>query len=272
MKLSLEPTNSSPYPPSAARLASLVSNEDTEINDLVECISFDQGLTLKLLKAANCAARASARKITQVRDAVVRLGRGSVLSIAIGSSVKKRLEKPIPEYGLCEGELWRHSAAASIAAELLNSAVSCDVPPAAYTAGLLHNVGKLVMCRYLDPKTQSYLSQAVASGLTKTQAEIEVLGVHYGEVGGVVAQHWKLPDSITQGIIYHVDPDQVEEIGSDVVHVASHIALKTSNTDTQHLPLAPKVLARLALGADELEQLTHKAESRLDTLMARYSA
>src|SRR3954447_21571304 len=104
---------------SMTRLASLVCDNAPALDGVVEVVRFDQALTASLLASANSSWSASRTRVTTVRDAVIRLGTGPVLSLALGSVVRSRLQRAVPEYGLAEGDLWQHSVAASLAAELL---------------------------------------------------------------------------------------------------------------------------------------------------------
>lgn len=108
-----------PLPTSATRLASLVADEIPDVARIVEVVTYDQALTAALLRRANSSWSASRTEITTVKDAVVRIGAGPVVALALGVNVRDRLAVAIPAYGLAEGELWDHSVAATIAAECL---------------------------------------------------------------------------------------------------------------------------------------------------------
>ena len=94
-----------------------------------EIVQFDEALTASLLQSANSSWSASRSEITTVRDAVIRLGASPVLALTLGMTVRRQLLDSLPQYGLGEGELWRHSVAASLAAELLTSGLPIDPRP-----------------------------------------------------------------------------------------------------------------------------------------------
>ena len=133
-----------PLPASVSRLAQLMVKDDWSIRDAEETISFDQTLTARLLRLANSAASGSRREISTIQDALVRMGTGVVLSMATGSSISRMTKTGLPEYGLEEGALWRHSIAAALAAEAAVGVCETEVPPESFTAALLHDIGKLV--------------------------------------------------------------------------------------------------------------------------------
>jgi HD-like signal output (HDOD) protein len=223
-----------PLPTSVSRLAVLVSDDDSAMRDIVEVISFDQALTANLLRRANSASSASRSAIKTVHEAVVRLGTGIVLSLAMSTTVGERLSGAIPEYGLGEHELWAHSVRASLAADLLRSRAKVPVPIESSTAALLHDVGKLILARHLGPEILDLLAAAKQiEGLSQAQAEALVLEVNHAELGAVVAQHWRLPDSIVHGIGYHHDPDQCGEPVAFVVHLANLAAHEVERTEVR---------------------------------------
>jgi HD-like signal output (HDOD) protein len=191
-------------PATVTRLANIVSNPGHDIREIVEVVSFDQALTATLLRRANSAAFAARFEIRTVRDAALWLGSGSLLSLALATSVSRRLSQPIPAYGLAEGQLWKQSVAASLAAEAIRAAATVEVPAEAPTAALLHDFGKVVLAQHFGARVLNMLAQAaVADNLGLLAAEARVFGVNHAEIGGLVAQHWKLPHSIVDAIVHH---------------------------------------------------------------------
>jgi HD-like signal output (HDOD) protein len=159
-----------PLPASTVRLASLVSQETPEIDAVVDVVRYDQALTAALLATANSSWSASRTRVTTVRDAVIRLGTSPVLALALGAAVRGRMQRAVPEYGLGEGELWEHSVAASLAGELLVRTSPRRPPAETATAALLHDIGKLVMARFLDESLLSALHLAEIDGVNRCDA------------------------------------------------------------------------------------------------------
>lgn len=261
-------------PASVTRLSGMMANDRWNLTEVEEVVKLDQALTMRLLRAANSAASASAVPIVTVRDAVVRMGAKSLLSLATAVGVQKRLQKAVPEYGLCEGELWRHSVAAALAAESLQGHCRVSLPGETYAAALLHDVGKLVMARFLDDEMLRVLAEGrEQGGLSSLLAEAEVLQVHHGELGGLIAQHWQLPERMITGIIYHHTPDQTRDLIADAVHVAN-VAAKlagTGYTATEaDLQVAPTSLERLGMSQEAVLQLSSEVTAKLEKVLAVY--
>jgi putative nucleotidyltransferase with HDIG domain len=211
-----------PVPVSVSRLVNIVSDDQWAFSDVEHVISLDQALTGRLLQIANSAWSASLVPIGTVKDAVIRIGIGPAVSFAVGACVGPTLRRALPEYGLGEGELWRHSVAASLAAEVLSAMSPMEVPAEAVTAALLHDVGKLVLARFLTADLLAGLAEVRASGdRSMMQAEVGVLGVHHGELGGLIARHWNLPSRVADAIAHHHAPERIEDAACDVVALAN---------------------------------------------------
>jgi len=262
-----------PLPTSVTRLASLVVGGTPDLAEIVEIVRYDQALTAALLRSANSSWSASRTEITSVKDAVVRLGAGPVLSLALGVNVRARLDGALPEYGLREGELWRHSVAASLAAELLAKYATRRPPAETPTAALLHDIGKLVMSRFVDPVDLHAIEAARELGITRIAAEIEVLGVDHAELGGLIAQSWELPESLVVGITNHHAPERVDAPIAYGVHLADVIAKAAGAgpDDNAELETFAQAMGELGITADAYDELTGLVSDRLGEVVERFS-
>ena len=213
-----------PLPTSATRLAALVCAGAPELGQVVEIVQFDEALTASLLRSANSSWSASRSEIKTVRDAVIRLGASPVLALTLGMNVRRHLGDSLPQYGLSEGELWRHSVAASLAAELLTSKAAQRPAPEVATAALLHDVGKLVMARFLDRSLLDELAVLQEQGATRLDAEATVLGIDHAELGGLIARSWALPESLVRGIREHGRPSPGADALVHAVYLADVLA------------------------------------------------
>ena len=265
-----------PLPASVSRLATLVARENWTLKEAEDIIALDQALTARLLRLANSAAGASRLEISTVGDALVRMGVGVVLSMATGSSVRRLARVGLPEYGLSEGDLWRHSVAAALAAEAAARACQTTVPPESFTAALLHDIGKLVLVQFIEPDLLRYLGEAWARGdMTSVQAEIEILGFHHGELGGLIAQHWQLPERIVTAITHHHTPDEGRDVVCDVVCMANVVAKRVGAGyvgQAHELEVPPDTSERLGLSSKALETACVQVQDRLEGVLAQYEA
>jgi HD-like signal output (HDOD) protein len=265
-----------PLPASTVRLAGLIGNPDCHLDDVTELIVFDQALTLKLLRAANSAASASLVRVANVREAVTRMGTAQVLALAVAAGAKRFLQTRLPEYDLDEGVLWRHSVAAAVAAETMQACGSVESPPETFTAALLHDVGKLVMARFLSPEILGFIRRArEVDHLGQLETESLLLGANHAELGGLIAQHWNLPPRVVQGIIYHHNPGEGQDVICDLTYLANQLAKRIeAGLDGRYFDLSilPEVAQRLALTPKTLDNLCPIAAARYTQVSRRYNA
>jgi putative nucleotidyltransferase with HDIG domain len=264
-----------PLPPSLSRLAALMAQEDPDPGEITEVLSFDPVITAKLLRVANSASSAPERPITRVRDAVIRMGPGLVFSLAVGFAARPLMTKHIPGYELSPGELWRHSVLTALAAESACGVCSTHIPAEAFAAALLHDMGKLILGRFLTAETCAMLRRAVEEGGVETsQAEVEILSLHHGEVGAVIAQHWQLPDGIAQGIHYHHDP----QVGGQTICYVTYLADVVAKSIAAGAPLPERdrkhldaTMAVLGLTPEGFEKLQTTVTVNFERMGARYN-
>jgi putative nucleotidyltransferase with HDIG domain len=265
-----------PFPVSTVRLAELVVNPSCNLADVAEVIAYDQVLTLKMLRAANSAADSPACRVTSVREAITRLGASRILAAAVASGARPHLNTRIPAYGLEEGALWKHSVAAAVVAETIPRFCAIESPPEVFTAALLHDVGKTVMGRFLNAEVLRSISFARAvNHLTQMEAESEILGIHHGELGGMIAQHWKLPPRVVQGIFYHHNPEQGRDVVCDLTYLSNEIAHQIDSAVEGQINddvFLYDVAERLGITASQLAKLRHAAASRITEVAQRYNA
>ena len=105
-----------PLPNTVVKLAQVIADEHSTIDDVTEIIRYDQALTADILKIANSAFSASNRSIDNIRDAVIRLGSARILEMVVSKKVKFIMKRGLDQYGYSENDLWRHSVASALAA------------------------------------------------------------------------------------------------------------------------------------------------------------
>ncbi len=267
-----------PLPASASRLASLLSDINTPLHQIVKVVSFDPALASRVLRAANSALSGARAPIETIDAAIARLGPGMVMALTIGSSVQAQLGDAIPFYGLEEGDLWRHSVASALGAELLRKSRPRKIPPAAFTAALLHDVGKLVLGRFVRNELREWFDRAQREGkLSRQQAEKELIEVSHAEIGGLVAQDWGLPEHIVWGISFHHDPRHATpgegDPLCDAVFLSDVFAQRALGTlDARDVPegLEDEILGRFELEDADRDRIVEAIRDELSEVMSWY--
>lgn len=267
-----------PLPTKVTRLAAILARSDWSMEELEEAIAFDPGLAPRILRMANSALASRGNPIASVREAVMRIGSGPILSIAMGLGVRRRMDAPLPQFGLVKGALWSHSVAAALTVELLACPLQRELPVEAFTAALLHDVGRLVMARFLDPESRAKLRGAEREGRAALRAaEVELFGADHGEIGAEVVRHWLLPALLADGIRFHHFPAESTERVAHAVHVGEEIA-RIVDARRVGRPLAadtgridPVARESLKLDDETIAELAELVDARLTEVLQRYA-
>jgi putative nucleotidyltransferase with HDIG domain len=195
-----------PSPPEVAqRMLVAVNKEDSRTDDLARLIARDQSLTASLLRLANSAFFALRTRVTSIPQAVMLLGFGRVRDLTLGLSVWNTLDGKDPVGRRYRRRMWTHSATVAAAAKLLAERTGGD-GGAAFAAGLLHDVGKLILGLRLGDVYWSLLDEAIETGQGAAEIEQATFGCHHGTVGGWLLQVWQLPPALVDPVAFHHDP------------------------------------------------------------------
>lgn len=266
-------------PVSVTRLASLVVRDDTNTQQIVEVVNYDQALTARLLRAANSAAYAGMGPASTVSEAVLRLGMGAVLALSVGTSIRFQMAHKISDFKSNEVDYWKHSVTTYLVTETLQSYCDTRIPPIASTTALLHDIGKLVLTRFLSPSIVSSIKQQVLKdNLASFEAEMKFLKVHHGHVGALIARHWQLPNDIARGILYHHTPEVAQDLVCYVVafanEISHHLENKNSNkskkTETGFNSSLLAYAQFLGISEDLLPEICNHTEQQLDGILHRF--
>jgi len=164
--------------------------------------------------------------------------------------------------------------ASALAVEPIARRARTPVPPECFTAALLHDIGKIVLARFLSPDELKWLAEARDLGGSSLQAEMEVLGVNHAELGGQIAGHWKLPERLAAGITFHHTPDDGHDLVCDVVYLAN-IAAKRIGEGVVRAPdevtAQGSSLTRLGLTPTVWEDLILTLPASFEATLAQYA-
>jgi putative nucleotidyltransferase with HDIG domain len=183
-----------------AKILQLVDRENASGRELVDVIEHDQALTGKMLRLANSAFFGQARRVATIPRSVVLLGFSTVRNLALGVKVWDSLSTGIARPRL--EELWAHSVGVAAATKLLASRLRSGDPDEGFTAGLLHDVGRLVLAM----KFREHYWEVVGAGdASQTIDALEAgnFGVDHAEVGGWLLESWSLPPTIVEAVRAH---------------------------------------------------------------------
>jgi len=218
-------------PSTSVRIIQIATDPQASIDDILEVIQFDQSLTGQVLRLCNSAYFGLARKIGSLKEALAYLGAMPLLQLIMGVHCNAVLQQAQPGYGLMSGMLWAHSSAVALAAERLGRHAKVERAAVLFTAGLLHDIGKIVLGSFLSDAYQQVMDLLSTSPITFHEAEKQVLGYTHAEMGELIASKWQLPEEICLPARYHHEPGEytagdpaIQEI-IEVIHLADSLAL-----------------------------------------------
>ncbi|MFN2370267.1 MAG: HDOD domain-containing protein [Candidatus Krumholzibacteriia bacterium] len=254
-------------PAAVARLAAMLDDPDADASTLARVLELDARLTGDVLRLANSAWSQPTQPILTVRDAVLRIGGAVILKLAVGSCAAPQLARASAGYDLAAGELWRHSVAAALAAERMQQYATANIPGAAFTAALLHDIGKVPLNRRLgDDGLRRLWALVEDEGLSPLAAERRLLGTDHAQAGEAVAREWGLPDLLAEAVGSHHDPDAEPSVMTDAVHVANLVAKFIGvglGADGMDVNMSDAAAHRLGLTSGRLEGLCADVASGL---------
>ena len=167
---------------------------------LIAVVEHDQALTGKMLRLANSAFFGQSRRVATIPRAVVLLGFSTVRNLALGVKVWDTLGTGIARDRL--EELWAHAVAVGVAAKALTARLRVGDPDEAFTAGVLHDVGRLILAmRFREEYWQCVGSAGESEAIERKEAA--GLGVDHAEVGGWILEAWSLPPPIVEAVRSH---------------------------------------------------------------------
>jgi putative nucleotidyltransferase with HDIG domain len=257
-------------PTTAAKLLPILKDSDSTANEVESILKYDPGLTANILKLTNSAYFGIPAKVSSVKQAIVLLGWKRLLQVVTTICMSPLMQKSVPGYDIRSGELWQHSIAVSVAAEILVKALKIPNSDEVFTAALLHDVGKLILGSFVK-KDLEQIETMVTKGITFDVAESMVLGTNHAEVGGQILHKWSFPAELVNAVQWHHDPESCENscILSDIVHVANTLGLMTGFGKAEEgLAIEPfgPVADRLGFKANDLDAMAEQTLEEIKKL------
>ncbi len=246
-----------------SRLLEIVGRDNHSVTEVVRIVENDLALTARVLKIANSAAFSRGNHIPTLPRAILHLGEKMVVGIALGSCTAQIFKPPLEGYGSAAGELWEHSLRTAIATrELVRFALQPVSADLAFTAGLLHDVGKAIISEFLQGNAEEMARWCDTGKVADfLQAERDVVGTDHSQVGETMALRWKLPLPLTAVIRDHHRPAQseIEHRGLVfAVHVGDLIAMMGgagTGVDTLAYRMDPGCDQYLRLNCETMEKI-----------------
>lgn len=258
-------------PITVAKILEITKDPQSTPNDLNRVITLDPVLTGKVLKLVNSAYYNLANEVTTIVKAIIMLGLNTIKNLAISTAVLGSMRKKENFVALNMDGYWRHSIGVGAAAKLL--AVKMNVDPKVrdeyFIAGLLHDIGKIVMNQHFNELYLNAISQADLQKRPLWQIEDQLMQINHARVGQMIAEKWQLSQPLTQAITFHHQPlEAVEEHRRIVftIALANNFCVEndigfSGNRSEGEIP--DEIMQYLMLSERDLFQLEDSIESEI---------
>lgn len=219
----------------------MMMNPRTSAKDVAQLISNDPAITAKILRVVNSSFYGFPTRINTVTHAIVILGFNTVKSIVLSTSIfdvfKKTATVPVFE----REAFWKHSIACGAAAKTLAKRTGFTALEEFFIAGLLHDLGKIILDQYLPEEFMRIMEICTSQSLLMLEAEQEVLGITHAELGSWLCQKWNLARGLVECLACHHNPPVASENPKHVaiVHLSDILvrALQLGSGGDKRIPL-----------------------------------
>jgi putative nucleotidyltransferase with HDIG domain len=258
-------------PTASVEIIRVLQEPDAPNSKLAQAIEYDPSLTSNLLRLANSAYFGYQRSVSTVRDAIFLLGRNEIFQMVVASVVGKMTQESIRGYGLSPSELWDHLMGVAVVSKKLGEALHSKIPSYTFTAGLLHDIGKVVLGTFGEVDPGPILELAEEEQIDLVTAEQRILGIDHAEVGACLLESWNLPAYLAEVVRWHHDPgkDTGQALVSGLVHVGDALCIVSGigiSVSGHIRRLAEEVLWKASLETSISEEVITAALNELDGL------
>lgn len=270
-----------PLSPSLINLLRATAKPEHSLGEILEIIQLDSVLTAGILRAANSAAFRKSREVESLNVAVSLLGERFVVGIAMELCSDGFFDQPLAGYESEAGDLWRHSIKTAIAARLISRHARRPLDSnLAFTAGILHDIGKVVLSSFLEGSARQ-MALSVGEGrdsVSYLDAERKRLGSDHCEAGLALAEHWRLPECYRAAIAWHHQPDKAPEAYVPfvfAVHMGDALAMMSgaaTGSDGMLYPLHPGYVQHFDLSAEATQLVFLDLEREFAAMSASENA
>jgi putative nucleotidyltransferase with HDIG domain len=249
-----------PIPQVALKILRLIGEDNYDIDKVAEEVKKDQVIAARTLHLCNSAMFAKRQEVLTLDHALVYLGQELFIKLVISAAVRSYYNQSSLGYSQCKGGLYHHAIGTAMIAEKIARKTAIADPAIAYTAGLLHDIGKVVLDHYIADNYPLLYREFQEKSSEIIAVETKILGMDHTRAGRLLAEKWSLPGHLTEAIGFHHRPEESLNHRSltTIVYLADllmsrfHSGLELERIGAESLN---ERLAHLDLATDQLRML-----------------
>ena len=197
-----------PVPQVALKVLRIINDGSYDIEKVAEEVKKDQVISARTIKLCNSAMFAKRHDVVSLDHALVFLGQDLFIKLVISAAVQSYYSQSGNGYSLCKGGLYHHAIGTAMIAEKIAGLTKITIPTIAYTAGLLHDIGKVVLDQYIAGAYPLLYREFQERPAEIIGVETKILGMDHTRVGGLLSEKWSLPAPLTDSIRFHHRPQE----------------------------------------------------------------
>lgn len=256
------------------KVQKLIQHPATTPAQLAKIIETDPSMVAGILKVANSAYYGFRGKVSTIQHASSLFGTRRLAELITAMSAGGVLGKAMDGYGHKAGDMWRHSILVACTASEIAAIVADEILDSAYMAGLLHDIGKIILDPYVCERKmlfEHYFSKYPDK--TIQEAEGHILGFDHAVIAAILCEKWSLPKTIAFGIRNHHQPSSASDhLLSHIVHLADYLSGRTGKERERKPPakvLDSATRSILSLDPDTMDAIMKKARQYAQSLTGR---
>jgi len=264
-----------PIPQISLKVLRMINDTDYNLREIAEEIKQDQVISAGIIRLCNSTFIGMRRKIDSVERALILLGEKHLLLLVVSASLELFFKYTEQGYSLCKGGLFQHALGVALIAEKLAEFTGRASPKVAYTAGLLHDIGKVILDQYIASVSPFFYRRTQVEGDDLCEMEKEKFGYSHAHIGGLLAENWSLPENLTDAIYYHHYPEKAM-VDSQLVHIVYLADLLMSRFQVGYSLTGPNVeglterLCNVGLTTSQFPMLVDLIPSEISNSLANH--
>jgi HD-like signal output (HDOD) protein len=214
----------------------LARADDPEVSarEIADLVSRDQAMASRVLRLVNAPFYGLDRRISSIQHAVLLLGMRTMRNLALSAVLVKSFGESSPDRRFDRVGLWRHAVVCAMGARLIAEQLATDDPEEAFLAGLVHDMGIVVLDQFFHDGFRQVIDLVIGMGMPLIDAEREVFACDHSTIGRQLARRWNFPAAVAEAIGCHHQPARarINPTLASVVHLSDWLEAETAIRST----------------------------------------